>query len=227
MGPGLVPLIPWLLATRSGDVASACLPRRITASTPLLLGSASPRRRELLATARMPLVVVSAEIDETVSPMEAPDAYLTRVVAAKLTAVLDVLSPEQRGSAPAVLAADTSVIDGASILGKPASRSDALEMIERLAGRTHEVKTRFAIADPSSGIVRHAETISTKVTFRSLTAEEARLYADSGEGHDKAGGYAVQGLGASFVQRIEGSYTNVVGLPVCEVVVALQRLGLT
>ena len=200
---------------------------RVSSSTPLVLGSASPRRREILERARVPVVVVTAEVDETPAVGEAPDAYLARVVLAKLDAVRGMLSPDRLRIAPAVLAADTSVIDRDAILGKPASEAEAQAMIERLSGRTHMVKTRFAIADPSSGVVRHAETVSTSVTFRSLSTEDARGYAASGEGRDKAGGYAIQGLGASFVLRIEGSYTNVVGLPACEVVVALERLGLT
>ena len=101
-------------------------------------------------------------------------------------------------------------------------------MLERLAGRTHEVHTRFAIG--AIGDARstpwHEETVVTAVTFRTLFAGEAQAYVASGEGRDKAGGYAVQGLGASFTQRIDGSYTNVVGLPACEVAVALRRLGL-
>lgn len=100
-------------------------------------------------------------------------------------------------------------------------------MIDRLAGKTHEVWTRFAIGAPKSDVdVRHIETVVTRVTFRPLTAARIRRYAESGEGDDKAGAYAVQGLGASLVSRIEGSYSNVVGLPACELVAALEDLGL-
>jgi septum formation protein len=199
----------------------------VSTSTPLVLGSASPRRREILERVRIPLVIVVAEVDETPLALEAPDAYLARVVASKLLAVCGLLSPDRVRATPAILVADTTVVDGAAILGKPTSEAEAQAMIERLAGRTHEVKTRFAIADPGAAAVRHAETVCTKVTFRPLSSEEASAYAASGEGRDKAGGYAIQGLGSSFVRTIEGSYTNVVGLPVCEVVMALQRLGLT
>ena len=111
---------------------------------------------------------------------------------------------------------------------KPQSTDEGEAMIARLAGRTHEVWTRFAIASPRVvPRVLHAETVITRVTFRSLTAAGVRAYAESGEGSDKAGGYAVQGLGAGLVARIDGSYTNVVGLPACEVIVALEGLGLT
>jgi septum formation protein len=104
-------------------------------------------------------------------------------------------------------------------------------MIARLAGRTHEVWTRFAIGrvegDPNREVrLAHAETVITRVTFRALTPARIRAYAESGEGLDKAGGYAVQGLGAGIVARVEGSYTNVVGLPACELLVALEELGL-
>jgi septum formation protein len=198
----------------------------------LLLGSGSPRRREILANLRIPFVVHVANADETTRPGEGPEAYLERVVRAKLAAVSAVFdasseaSAEVRGSA-AVLVADTSVIDDGAILGKPADVDDAAAMIARLAGRTHEVWTRFAIGAPSSeSRVLHEETVITKVTFRPLTAAQVRAYAESGEGTDKAGAYAVQGLGAGIVARIDGSYTNVVGLPACEVAVALEGLGL-
>jgi nucleoside triphosphate pyrophosphatase len=123
------------------------------------------------------------------------------------------------------------VIDDGDILGKPADADEAEGMIARLAGRTHEVWTRFAIARVEGGDrrevrVAHAETVITRVTFRALTPAKIRAYAESGEGLDKAGAYAVQGLGAGIVARIEGSYTNVVGLPACEVIVALEALGL-
>jgi septum formation protein len=198
----------------------------------LLLGSGSPRRREILANLRIPFVVHVANADETTRPGEGPEAYLERVVRAKLAAVSAVFdasseaSAEGRGSA-AVLVADTSVIDDGAILGKPADVDDAAAIIARLAGRTHEVWTRFAIGAPSSeSRVLHEETVITKVTFRPLTAAQVRAYAESGEGTDKAGAYAVQGLGAGIVARIDGSYTNVVGLPACEVAVALEGLGL-
>ena len=143
---------------------------------------------------------------------------------AKLSAVC---REAEIGPAQAVLVADTSVIDQGSILGKPADVAEADAMIARLAGRTHEVWTRFAISAPEKvGRVLHEETVITRVTFRALTPARIRAYAESGEGMDKAGAYAVQGLGAGLVARIDGSYTNVVGLPACEVLVALEGLGL-
>jgi septum formation protein len=99
-------------------------------------------------------------------------------------------------------------------------------MLERLAGRAHEVHTRFALARPGGPVVAHAETIVTRVSLRALESVEIDAYTESGEGMDKAGGYAIQGFAAGFVARIEGSYTNVVGLPACELVMALRSLGL-
>lgn len=197
----------------------------ISEQTPLVLGSGSPRRREILAQIGVAFVVRKANADEGVLPGEAPDAYLARVVLAKLAAVRVTIEPALGATAVAILVCDTSVVLGASILGKPVDERDALAMIEQLAGRTHEVKTRFAIA-ALDGAVLHAETVTTRVTFRAVSAAEARAYAASGEGMDKAGGYAVQGHAAMFAERLDGSYSNVVGLPACELSVALARLCL-
>ncbi len=194
--------------------------------SPLVLGSGSPRRREILESLRVAHVVFAAAADESVTHGEAPDAYLERVVLAKLVAVRAGLPEDLAARCGAVLVADTSVIDGATILGKPAGTGEAEAMIARLAGRVHEVRTRFVVADGRHGAPLHAETVTTRVTFRPLAASEIEAYAASGEGFDKAGAYAVQGLGASIVSRIEGSYSNVVGLPACELVVALRGAGL-
>ena len=186
----------------------------------IVLGSGSPRRREILGNLRVPFVVHVAEADEATMPGESPAAYLERVVLLKLHAVG---ASAEAARAP-ILVADTSVIDGADILGKPSGAEENEAMIARLAGRTHEVWTRFALGTATD--VLHAETVVTRVTFRALSPAAVKAYATSGEGTDKAGGYAVQGLGSGLVSRIEGSYTNVVGLPACEVIVALERLGL-
>lgn len=194
--------------------------------TVLVLGSGSPRRREILTSVGVPHVVRVASANEDVNAGEAPLAYLERVVLAKLEAVR-AFSPDERGGDRAViLVADTTVIDGGDVLGKPADEAAARAMIARLAGKTHEVATRFAFGGGERGAPPlHAETVVTRVTFRALGRDEIDAYAASGEGLDKAGGYAVQGRAAAFVSRIEGSYTNVVGLPACEVVVALRRLS--
>jgi septum formation protein len=171
----------------------------------------------------VPFVVVPADVDESVRPNELPNDYLGRVVTAKLEAV----RRRTREAASRILVADTVVVapDGA-ILAKPADERDARVMLQRLAGATHEVSTRFALAEGKGGTSpRHVETVRTRVTFRALAPDELDSYARGGEGNDKAGGYALQGRASVFVERIDGSYANVVGLPVCEVVVAMRTLG--
>jgi septum formation protein len=199
--------------------------KRISPSSPLVLGSGSPRRREILASLRIASLVRPPDVDEDVHGEEDPQAYLRRVVLAKLDAVRALLTPEEREASSVVLTCDTSVIDGRAILGKPANAHEAEEMITRLAGRTHDVLTGFALASTANDPPFHVETVATRVTFRPLDLSEIQAYAASGEGLDKAGGYAAQGLGASLIARIDGSYTNVVGLPACELVVALRHFG--
>jgi septum formation protein len=190
--------------------------------TPLGLGSASPRRRELLETVRIPVAVLFGEADETVRPSDSPASYLERVTLAKLEAAVRKHAGARVG---AWLAADTVVLVDDVILGKPSGATDAERMIALLSGRTHQVKTRFAIADASGNVVAQ-RTVSSDVVFRALGARAIAGYAASGEGLDKAGAYAVQGLGSFAIERIDGSYSNVVGLPVCEVVLALEEHGL-
>jgi septum formation protein len=189
---------------------------------PLVLGSASPRRREMIAWLGVPFVTRSADVDESTRPGEAPHAYLERVTGAKLDAVrrLDL------GSAWGVLVADTMVVaPGGAILGKPRDDAEAAAMIERLAGAVHEVSTRFALAEASpTAPLAFARTVTTRVAFRAVSAQEAAAYAATGEGRDKAGAYAVQGRAAAFIERLEGSYTSVVGLPLSEVFVAMRDL---
>lgn len=183
----------------------------------VVLASGSPRRREILETLRIPLSVRPVSVDEGLSPGEAPEPYLERVVAAKLAAAAAVCAP-----AEARLVADTIVTLGGSVLGKPGDDDEARATLARLSGRTHEVLTRFAIR---RGELEHAQTVVTRVRFIPLSLGDIERYVATGEGRDKAGAYAVQGVGAFLVASIEGSYTNVVGLPACEVVQALVRLG--
>lgn len=202
----------------------------LSAARPLLLASGSPRRREILASLGIPFVVSTPSADESTRPGEPPRAYLERVALAKLEAACAALpsAPADARAAVAVLVADTSVVVDGDVLGKPSGPEEAEAMIARLAGRTHEVWTRFVIGAPESPArVLHAETVETRVTFRSLTPARVRAYVATGEGVDKAGAYAVQGRGAALVSRIEGSYTNVVGLPACELALALEGLGLS
>lgn len=200
--------------------------KRISPSSPLVLGSASPRRREILTSLRISNVVCPPDVDEDVRGNEDPQAYMQRIVLAKLEAVRAQLPLPEDLECSVVLTCDTSVIDGKAILGKPANAGEAAEMIARLAGRTHEVLTCFTLGSSVIGAPPfHLETVLTRVTFRPLEPAEIQDYAASGEGLDKAGGYGAQGLGASLISRIDGSYTNVVGLPACELVVALRRFG--
>jgi len=189
----------------------------------MVLGSASPRRRAMIAMLGMPFVVSPARIDETPHAGEPPHAYLHRVTCAKL----DAVRVKGRNDDAAVLVADTIVVSPRGVLlGKPANSDEAQAMVEHLAGATHEVTTCFALSTGLAGApMAHLQAVTTRVTFRALIGGEARAYAATGEGRDKAGGYAVQGKAAAFVERIEGSYTNVVGLPLCEVVVAIRQLG--
>ena len=197
-----------------------------------MLGRGSPRRREILTNLGVRFVLHVAPADESTRPSEAAAAYLERVVLAKLASACAVFEaessmPEDLRGTSAILVADTSVIDRGVILGKPGGPEEAEAMIARLAGLTHEVWTRFVVASASAAPrVLHAETVVTRVSFRPLSARLIRAYAESGEGRDKAGGYAIQGRGAALVSRIEGSYTNVVGLPACEVMMALEGRGL-
>jgi len=159
------------------------------------------------------------EIPEVVRAGESAMSYLDRIVGEKLHAAVAHIE-----SGRVVLVADTEVVLDAAILGKPTDREHSKRMVKLLSGRSHDVMTRFAIAETGRN-ESFAETVTTRVLFRSLSDEEIVSYADSGEGDDKAGAYAIQGLGAFAITRIEGSYSNVVGLPVAEVVSALLRLG--
>jgi septum formation protein len=172
----------------------------------------------------VPMVARAAHIDE--SPLEGEGAteYLERILRAKLRAIGLGGIREFRGT----LVADTVVIapDG-ELVGKPADDQDAAAILMRLGGATHQVATRFLLAEGGEweGRVAHAQTVTTRVTFRELFPGEVQAYVSTGEGRDKAGAYAVQGRAGAFVERIDGSYTNVVGLPLSEVVVAMRRLG--
>ena len=194
----------------------------IDETRPLLLGSASPRRREILTTLGLPLRAVSLDVDERIHEAESADDYLVRITSDKLAQ-----AARHAAGCSAVLVADTSVILQGRVLGKPAGRDEARAMIADLNGRDHEVWTRFAISSGDAPeTVLHAETVRTRVTFRVLDETEIDAYVETGEGLDKAGAYAIQGIGGFAVARIDGSYSNVVGLPACEVIAALRRVGL-
>lgn len=195
----------------------------IDAAHPLVLGSGSPRRREIVSALGLPFRVLAADIDEALLPGEAPLAYLERIAAEKLAGVRARL-----GDAPhsAILVADTSVVVDGDVLGKPTDREDAVRLFSRIVGRTHSVYTRYAIGRAGEAGVSAARSVETQVQMRAAEPAEIRAYAATGEGLDKAGAYAAQGIGAFFIERIAGSYSNVVGLPACEVLADFRALGL-
>jgi septum formation protein len=185
----------------------------------LVLASASPRRRELLERLGLRLAVVPADIDETPHAGEAARDYVRRVAREKCVALQQTRHQHHLADNLAILAADTTVILDEDILGKPADIHEAAAMLGRLSGRTHEVMTAYCIAHGDSLIERQ---VSTQVTFRSIDPVENQAYADSYEWQGKAGGYAVQGKAAVFVSEVRGSITNVIGLPLAEVVMDLR-----
>jgi len=210
--------------------------RVISATRPLLLGSASPRRSAILSSLGIPFVVLPGNISEDVEPGEMPLGYLERIVRTKLEAVWSRLDREgapggASGGVAAILVADTIVVIDATIVGKPADFADARVTLTRLVGRTHTVFTRYLVARPTSegDRARHvfvARTVRTEVKLRDATPAEVAAYAATGEGLDKAGAYAAQGIGSFLVEALTGSYSNVVGLPACELITDLQESGL-
>jgi septum formation protein len=192
-----------------------------SSQAPLILASASPRRADLLRSAGIAFVPAPVDCDEAWRAGEAPPSYAERVARAKAELAL------RPGAA--VLAADTTVwLEGqVEPLGKPADRAAAAATLGRLAGRAHFVTTAVALVDARADAPRwHSLAVTTTVWFRPLTPAEIGAYLDADEWRDKAGGYGIQGRAAGLVRRIEGSYTNVVGLPLAEVVELLQGLGL-
>jgi septum formation protein len=176
----------------------------------ILLASASPRRSDLLRQAGVAHEVRPVDVDETRLDGEDPAAYVLRLAEAKASALWSGLSSGQR--AP-VLAADTTVALDGEVFGKPSDRGEALAMLSRLSGRTHEVHTAVAVRHASGGAAR----VSTShVSMREITPAEMDWYWRTGEPRDKAGGYAIQGRAAIFVRHLAGSYSGVMGLPLCE-----------
>jgi len=189
----------------------------MTASRPsIILASASPRRREILSSLRIPFEVQPSGADENSLPME---DHLEFVRAAALVKLESILSSSDRPGA-FVLAADTIVCVGGQRLGKPADEADALRMLELLVGRAHLVRTAIALGRVGEGAL-DCRIVETRVWFGPASREQLKRYVAGGESLDKAGAYGVQGLASGFVTRIEGSYSNVVGLPAAEVVALL------
>lgn len=217
----------------------------------LILASGSPRRHELLTRAQLDFTVMSVDIDETPHVNESPKNYIERMVASKAEAALEQLNKELNkklndrqidlSESIIILTADTIGVlaDGKTVLVKPDSREDAYRMWQQMSDNTHQVWTAVqatqvllsakSSSSPTSGrafqIVNQQQiTERTDVTFIPLTEEMMENYWDSGEPADKAGGYGIQGLGAAWVSRINGSYTNVVGLPLAQTVALIKNI---
>jgi septum formation protein len=184
----------------------------------LVLASRSPRRRDLLAQMGLDLEIVPADVDETLDLDLAPAVCVTALAEKKARAVM------QRRRQAWVLGADTIVVKDGTILGKPENQVQAISMLEQLSGAIHSVFTGYAVGRHTSGDMT-VRAIETQVVFKVLTNPEILWYTGTREPYDKAGGYAVQGLGAFMVKEIRGSWANVVGLPVCEVIQTLTSLG--
>jgi septum formation protein len=202
--------------------------------TDLYLASRSSRRRELLRQIGVrfePLLLRLSpargpDVDETLQPGEDAAAFVARVATAKARLGLEVLGMRHMLAHP-VLAADTEVVVDGEVLGKPADRDQAAAFLRRLAGRTHQVRTFVALATGPAGRsqVLTAESVS-QVRFAPLTDEQIDRYCAGGEPYDKAGGYAIQGLAACFIEHIDGSYSGVVGLPLYETAQLLRQAGI-
>jgi septum formation protein len=185
----------------------------------IYLASGSPRRRELLQQIGVPFRVVGTSVDEAVRPGEVPAAYVERLAAEKAGA--GRAGSRDEADVP-VLAADTAVVLGGKVLGKPVDRRDAEGMLRQLSGRTHEVLTAIALLTVNG---LESKISRSEVTFRSLAAEEIRDYWETGEPADKAGAYAIQGRAAVFIADLRGSYSGVMGLPLFETSELLSKAG--
>lgn len=186
----------------------------------LFLASASPRRRELLAQIAVPCVTQIASIDETPLPAEPAAVYVERLALEKARAGLRALG--ERADA-VVLGADTAVVLDGRILGKPADFAESREMLLSLSGRSHQVMTAVALVGAGR---ESSRVVTSEVSFRTLGEAEIAAYWASGEPCDKAGSYGIQGLAAVFVNRVQGSYSAVVGLPLCETAEMLGQFGI-
>ena len=184
----------------------------------LILASKSPRRSELLRQVGLEFEVVPSGVKEDFVKGESPQEHVVRLAQAKAKEVANAY-PESW-----VIAADTIVCIGGSILGKPNNRQEALEMLRCLSGQEHWVLTGFSVCHLGKGRAGK-EAVQTAVKMKDLTPAEMEWYVQTGESFDKAGGYAIQGTGSFMIESIRGSYTNVVGLPVCELIQMLNRMG--
>lgn len=190
-------------------------------TAPLVLASASPRRSDLLSRAGLRFEIVPADIEELQREGESPASMVERLARQKATAVAAPLPGSPRRW---VIGADTTVVVGEQVLGKPDDPEHAVELLLRLVGRSHVVLTGVAVCTSGGGEMR-SRVVSSRVHMRAASVEELRAYVATGEPLDKAGAYALQGEGRRFVSRVEGSETNVIGLPVDETLELLRHLG--
>ena len=184
----------------------------------LILASKSPRRSELLKQAGLTFSVIPSDFDESTVALSNPHSYVITLAESK---ALDI---SQKHPADWVIGADTIVLIDHKIMGKPGSREEAFDMLQRLSGKTHQVLTGYCICCKNKNNF-FSNTVKTDVSFKKLNDAEINWYIQTGEPFDKAGGYAIQGIGTFLVRSINGSYTNVVGLPVCEVMEHLINEG--
>jgi septum formation protein len=199
--------------------------RMPTSPKPLIyLASASPRRSALLSQIGVEHRIQPVDIDERLLSSESPRTYVTRLARTKAETLWRRLRESASGSSAQlpVLGSDTTVAIGADVLGKPLDRADGLRMLERLSGQTHQVFTAVALCH-EGGCDQRVNV--SEVTFRALLPDEIAAYWDTGEPADKAGGYAVQGLAAIFIERVMGSYSGIMGLPLFETAELLHRIG--
>jgi len=191
----------------------------MTDSPSIYLASRSPRRAQLLRQIGVDFQVLAVDVDESLAPGETPAQHVGRLALEKARAGRELLP----GTAPRpVLGADTMVVAAGGAMGKPRDRADAIAMLQSLSGRTHEVLSAVALA----GATESWRISTSSVTFRTLTRSECAAYWGTGEPADKAGAYAIQGLAAVFVSRLEGSYSGVMGLPLYETGQLLAEAGL-
>ncbi len=186
--------------------------------TRLILASQSPRRYELLKQMGLEFDVIPSGVSEEFSSKESPRDHVVRLAEEK------ALEVGKRFPDRWVIAADTAVIVDHAVLGKPASREEAILMLSRLSGREHRVLTGFSVVHLGKG-KKGIDAVETVVKVKSLSLNEMKWYTGTEEPFDKAGAYAIQGKGAFMIESIHGSYTNVVGLPICELMEMLKRLG--
>ena len=190
----------------------------------VILASGSPRRKELLTWAGVPFEIMISDIDETPLKGEPPADMVRRLSAEKAVAV----ALQAKLNDVIIIAADTTVVSPkGKILGKPTDLKDAFKMISELQGKTHQVLTGYALVKIKKGKIQRtiSKVVSTAVTMRALTITERNFYLSQGESMDKAGAYAAQGFGMVLIEKIRGSYTNVVGLPMNEVLQHLVKLS--